>query len=133
MRLCRCEFNRSVEVALYEDDRVIRINGAAEALGIRVPTAGSSNVLDYLAPHGKSAKAVQRIADRFAELSAAQQRRWSRSAAEVRLRVPIPEPRKVILLAGNYAAQANGLSSEKLIEMLFEAVPADKKYEKPAA
>src|SRR5688500_417450 len=36
-------------------------------------------------------------------------------------------------IAGNYAAQANGLSSEKLIEMLFEAVPADKKYEKPAA
>ena len=36
-------------------------------------------------------------------------------------------------IAGNYAAQANGLSSEKLIEMLFEAVPHDKKYEKPAA
>ena len=36
-------------------------------------------------------------------------------------------------IAGNYAAQANGLNSEKLIEMLFEAVPADKRYEKPAA
>ena len=28
-------------------------------------------------------------------------------------------------IAGNYAAQANGLNSEKLIDMLFEAVPAD--------
>jgi MoxR-like ATPase len=36
-------------------------------------------------------------------------------------------------LAGNYAAQAHGLNSEKLIDMLFEAVPADRKYEKPAA
>ena len=36
-------------------------------------------------------------------------------------------------IAGNYAAQAHGLTSEKLIDMLFEAVPADKQYEKPAA
>ncbi|MFT5523488.1 MAG: MoxR-like ATPase [Pirellulaceae bacterium] len=36
-------------------------------------------------------------------------------------------------IAGNYAAQANGIDSEKLIEMLMEAIPADKKYEKPAA
>jgi MoxR-like ATPase len=36
-------------------------------------------------------------------------------------------------IAGNYAAQANGLSSEKLIDMLLQEVPADRKYEKPAA
>ena len=36
-------------------------------------------------------------------------------------------------LAGNYAAQANNINSEKLIEMLMEAIPADRKYEKPAA
>jgi MoxR-like ATPase len=36
-------------------------------------------------------------------------------------------------IAGNYAAQAHGLNSEKLIDMLFEAVPADRPYEKPAA
>ncbi|MGE0605636.1 MAG: AAA family ATPase [Pirellulales bacterium] len=36
-------------------------------------------------------------------------------------------------IAGNFAAQAAGVGSEKLIEMLMEAVPADKKYEKPAA
>jgi MoxR-like ATPase len=36
-------------------------------------------------------------------------------------------------IAGNYAAQAHGVNSEKLIDMLFEAVPADKQYEKPAA
>jgi MoxR-like ATPase len=36
-------------------------------------------------------------------------------------------------IAGNYAAQANNVGSEQLIEMLMEAVPADKSYEKPAA
>jgi len=36
-------------------------------------------------------------------------------------------------IAGNYAAQAHGLNSEKLIDMLFEAIPADRPYEKPAA
>ncbi len=36
-------------------------------------------------------------------------------------------------IAGNYAAQANELSSDKLIDMLMEAVPADRKYERPAA
>ncbi|MBN2473240.1 MAG: MoxR family ATPase [Pirellulales bacterium] len=36
-------------------------------------------------------------------------------------------------IAGNYAAQANNLTSDQLIDMLTEAVPADRKYEKPAA
>ncbi len=35
-------------------------------------------------------------------------------------------------IAGNYAAQANNLTSDRLIEMLMEAVPADRAYEKPA-
>ena len=36
-------------------------------------------------------------------------------------------------LASNYAAQAANIGSEKLIDMLMEAIPADKKYERPAA
>src|SRR5262245_7081399 len=35
-------------------------------------------------------------------------------------------------IAGNYAAQAHGLNSEKLIDMLFEAVPVDREYAQPA-
>jgi len=35
-------------------------------------------------------------------------------------------------VAVNYAAQANDVTSEKLIEMLMQAVPADRKYERPA-
>ncbi len=36
-------------------------------------------------------------------------------------------------IAGNYAAQAADVNSEKLIEMLMEEIPSDKKYERPAA
>jgi MoxR-like ATPase len=36
-------------------------------------------------------------------------------------------------IAGNYAAQANNVDSERLIDMLMEAVPADREYKKPAA
>ena len=36
-------------------------------------------------------------------------------------------------LASNYAAQASDVNSEKLIEMLMDAVPDDKTYERPAA
>lgn len=36
-------------------------------------------------------------------------------------------------IAGNYAAQANNLTGDRLVEMLMEALPADRRYDKPAA
>ena len=36
-------------------------------------------------------------------------------------------------IAPNYAAQANSLGSDQLIDMLLQQVPAEKKYERPAA
>ncbi len=36
-------------------------------------------------------------------------------------------------VTGNYTAQANGLSSDDLIGMLLEALPADREYKRPAA
>jgi len=36
-------------------------------------------------------------------------------------------------IAGNYAAQANNLTSDKLIDMLLVEIPADRKYSKPAS
>ena len=36
-------------------------------------------------------------------------------------------------IASNYAAQASNVGPQQLIEMLMEAVPADKKYERPMA
>jgi MoxR-like ATPase len=36
-------------------------------------------------------------------------------------------------IAGNYAAQSQRIGSEQVIDMLLEAIPADKVYERPAA
>jgi MoxR-like ATPase len=36
-------------------------------------------------------------------------------------------------IAGNYAAQAAGMGNEQLLDLLLEAVPADRRYEKPPA
>jgi MoxR-like ATPase len=36
-------------------------------------------------------------------------------------------------IAGNYAAQAANMRNEQLLDMLIQAVPADRRYERPAA
>lgn len=104
MRLCRYQHNGSVEVALYQEERVISLNRVADELKIRLPTAMSTHLLDYLPPSGKSAKAALEVEAAFNKLPTTEQRRLSRPIKEARLRVPIAEPKKVILLAGNYAA-----------------------------
>src|SRR5262245_12580452 len=104
MRLCRYQHNGTVEIALYFDDRIVSLNRFADEFKVNVPTANSTNILDYLPPAGKSAKAAHQIEAIFRKLTPAEQRRVSRPLKEARLRVPVPEPKIVILLAGNYAA-----------------------------
>jgi 2-keto-4-pentenoate hydratase/2-oxohepta-3-ene-1,7-dioic acid hydratase in catechol pathway len=93
-----------VEIGIYEDDRIIAVNRAAEKLGIRLLTADSICLLDYLAPLGKSAKAVEQVQKRFPKLKPAEQRRLSQLPEKAKLLAPIPTPSKVICLAGNYGA-----------------------------
>src|SRR5262245_7096474 len=93
MRLCRYQHNGSVEVALYHEDKIISLNRVADELKIRVPTAMSTNLLDYLPPNGKSAKAALEVETAFGKLAPAEQRRLSRPLKEARLRVPIPDPK----------------------------------------
>jgi 2-keto-4-pentenoate hydratase/2-oxohepta-3-ene-1,7-dioic acid hydratase in catechol pathway len=116
MRLCRYQHNGTVEVALYFEDRVVSVNHLANDLNIRLPSANSPNILDYLAPHGRSAKETAQLAERFRQLSQADQRRLSRPIKEARLKAPLPDPKKVILLAGNYAAhiqEGGGMAVER--------------------
>lgn len=103
MRLCRYQHNGTVEVALYHEENLVPVNRAADELMIRLP-APSNNLLDYLPPDGRNLQAVRRLEEALRKLPAADQRRLSRPTKEARLRAPVPEPKKVILLAGNYAA-----------------------------
>ncbi|MCL4202456.1 MAG: MoxR family ATPase [Pirellulaceae bacterium] len=56
--------------------------------------------------------------------------RYHATAADVQA---VAKPALRHRIAGNYTAQANNVGSEQLIEMLMQAVPADKHYERPAA
>ncbi len=102
MRLCRYQHNGTVEVAFYHEDSIVPINRAADEMMIRMP-APSNSVLDYLPPEGRNFAAVQRLDEAYRKLPAADQRRLSRPTKEARIRVPVPEPKKVLMLAGNYA------------------------------
>jgi 2-keto-4-pentenoate hydratase/2-oxohepta-3-ene-1,7-dioic acid hydratase in catechol pathway len=116
MRLCRYQHNGTVEIALYMDDRVVSVNRVANELNIKVPTANSPNILDYLPPSGRSAAAATRVHEEYGKLSAAEQRRLSRPLKEARLHVPVPDPKKIVLLAGNYAAhivEGGGQAAER--------------------
>lgn len=101
MRLCRYQHNGDVEVALYFEDKIVNLNRTAAELNVNIPQP-SNNMLDYLPPDGRAVQAAQRVLDAYSRLPAADQRRLSRPMKEVQLRVPIANPSKVILLAGNY-------------------------------
>jgi 2-keto-4-pentenoate hydratase/2-oxohepta-3-ene-1,7-dioic acid hydratase in catechol pathway len=103
MRLCRYQHNGHVEAAFYFEDGIVNINKLAAELGAKLPTPMSANLLDYLPPEGKSAKAASDLFQGYQKLSAGEQARLRTGLDGIRLKVPIPEPKKVILLAGNYA------------------------------
>jgi 2-keto-4-pentenoate hydratase/2-oxohepta-3-ene-1,7-dioic acid hydratase in catechol pathway len=116
MRLCRLLHRGVEEIGLYDEARIILLSRGAAALKVKIPTDGSSNLLDYLGPLGKTASAVQQVARRFADLPPGKQRDLSVPTAQARLLVPVPEPRKVILLAGNYGAhivEGGGVAPER--------------------
>jgi MoxR-like ATPase len=56
--------------------------------------------------------------------------RYHASVADVQA---VAKPALRHRIAGNFAAQAHNISSQQLVDMLLEAIPADRKYEKPAA
>ena len=116
MRLCRSQHNGNVEAALYYDNRLVGLSRLAAEVGIKLPPSPSGDLLDFLPPDGKSAKAAQELETRFGKLPEADQQRLSRPLEGARLRVPIPEPKKVILLAGNYASHIEEGGREKALE-----------------
>lgn len=116
MRLCRYQHNGNVELALYQDNRIISLNKLASELSVKLPTPASGDMLDFLPPDGKSAKAVQDLEERFNKLPAKDQQRLALDLKAAKLRVPIPEPKKIILLAGNYAEhikEGGGIALER--------------------
>jgi 2-keto-4-pentenoate hydratase/2-oxohepta-3-ene-1,7-dioic acid hydratase in catechol pathway len=101
MRLCRCQHGDQVEIALYDEPHIVSLSDLAAIMGIALPP--SESVLDYLPPSGRAAGITRELAGRWAGLPAAERDRLSLAREKLRLLVPIADPKKIILLAGNYA------------------------------
>lgn len=105
MRLCRYVADNQLQVGFYEDDKVLPLLWAAEVSGFKIPSLDSDiDLLSLLPPDGCHFVQVQRIHMWLQGAgSEAAQNAWVPVSA-VQLKVPIPRPNKLFLLAGNYAA-----------------------------
>lgn len=102
LRLCRYRKGQGAAIALYQDDFLIDLGQLASA--VKAPVPASTDLLDFLPPAGKEAAGLNGLVDRFRGLPAEEQARLRTPTSSAKLLVPVPEPNKVILLAGNYAS-----------------------------
>ena len=100
MRLCRFEENGTIQVGFFDDDTIIPVSGAAEAHGIDLPDTES--LLPFLSGGG-SRSAVVDLQQKLTEMSDQDLSSLRITTDSVALRVPIPIPSKLLLLAGNYS------------------------------
>jgi 2-keto-4-pentenoate hydratase/2-oxohepta-3-ene-1,7-dioic acid hydratase in catechol pathway len=107
MRLCRFHLDDLTLVGFYADDYVIPIDQAAEAYGedvgteLLLPTTGG--LLELLPPDGSAYPLLCDLSRWVDELDVVERGELAISTDEVGLLVPIGAPRKLLLLAGNYA------------------------------
>jgi len=97
MRLCRYEHNGTMQVGFYRDDAIIPLSAAANSPGTTLPD--THNLLEFL-PGGSSREAIGTMQ----QLSEDELASSAIPVDDVRLQVPIPNPSKLMLLAGNYMA-----------------------------
>jgi 2-keto-4-pentenoate hydratase/2-oxohepta-3-ene-1,7-dioic acid hydratase in catechol pathway len=94
-------------IGFYDQRRVVPLAAAAEAFrktGQPCDVPRSESILDYLPPDGPGFATAARIAAWIECHPAALPQAACLPADQARLLVPIPQPRKLFLLAGNYAA-----------------------------
>lgn len=97
MRLCRFEERGTTRAGFYAEEAVVPLQAAAAAKNVEIPETDS--LLPFL-PGGEARKAVldlqrQLVEDDTGELGL--------PTDSVALRVPVPAPPKLMLLAGNYS------------------------------
>ncbi len=100
MRLCRFETDGRVRVGWYEDETVVPLDALAAAVGIDWPEGDS--LLPFL-PGGEAHAAIEELQRRTADSFDEDIAPLRLPVESVRLKVPVPRPAKLMLLAGNYS------------------------------
>ena len=120
MRVCRFAFEEMVLTGFYADTYVIPIDQAAEAYsrdnGVELLLPSTEDPLDLLPPDGISHESARDLHAWVDGLDDEERAELTIPVSEVRLLVPIANPPKVLLLAGNYAkhvAERGGTAAER--------------------
>lgn len=100
MRLCRYQVQDRIHVGFYNDDSVLPLAAAAGIAGVRLPAV--AELLPVLTG-GDLREEVRSVQLALSHSSPEAIRNASLPAADVKLLVPIAQPSKIILLAGNYS------------------------------
>ncbi|AMV35824.1 fumarylacetoacetate hydrolase family protein [Planctomyces sp. SH-PL62] len=106
MRVCRFLCDDLVLTGFLDDDVVIPIDQAAEMYSRETETemllSATEDLLDLLPPDGQSYEQAKRLYDWIEELDVITVSELTIPLEEVRVLVPLPSPRKMLFLAGNY-------------------------------
>ncbi len=120
MRLCRFHLDEMILTGFYADDHVIPIDQAAEAyvedVGVDLVLPTTDDLLELLPPDGASFETLLDLAGWVEGLDLLARQELAVATEEVKLLVPIGAPRKLLLLAGNYAAhvaERGGTTAER--------------------
>jgi 2,4-didehydro-3-deoxy-L-rhamnonate hydrolase len=120
MRLCRFSLDDLILIGFYADDHVIPVDQAAEAycdetaVELLLPTTG--NLLDLLPPDGSSFEALCVLSEWVEDLDVVDRGELAIPIDDVQVLVPIANPCKLLLLAGNYAShvvERGGIAAER--------------------
>jgi 2-keto-4-pentenoate hydratase/2-oxohepta-3-ene-1,7-dioic acid hydratase in catechol pathway len=108
MRLCRFNLDDLTLAGFYADDHVIPIDQAAEAycedVGIELLLPTSGDLRELLPPDGSAYDALCDLSEWVEDLDVLERDELAIPIDDVQLLVPIGNPSKLLLLAGNYAA-----------------------------
>ncbi len=108
MRVCRFQLQGKVELGLYDEQGIVPLAAGSraytDATHEKLDLPASENLLDFLPPSGAGFDAAKKLTDWVASSAGRIPKEARLALADVQLLVPIPQPKKLFLLAGNYAA-----------------------------